>query len=158
MVKLLSSIFNYLFIREVQNRMPKAYLINTNKKNNPYCENDMLDNEKCSAYYTPWKYYIDTIEANDIVFLYSSGKGIVARGLATGIVETGIFEGNQDAEHYMHLNRFEILNDSLPANQIISIIRKVAGDDFDIQWNQTMILLADHFSREVWQYITKKCM
>ncbi|OLS33739.1 hypothetical protein [Bacillus sp. MRMR6] len=61
--------------------MAKVYLINTNKNNNPDCEGDMLDSQKCSSYYTP-----------------------------------------------------------------------------DIKWNQTMILLADHFSRKVWQHITRNCI
>lgn len=118
----------------------------------------MLQNQKCSAYYTPWKYYIDTIEANDIVFLYSSGEGIIARGVATGIVEVSDYEANENEEHYMNLNRFELLDSPLPARKVTAIIREIAGDDFDIQWNQTMILLADHFGRKVWQYITRNCI
>ncbi|MBM7572946.1 hypothetical protein [Aquibacillus albus] len=138
--------------------MAKVYLINTNKNNNPDCEDEMLQNQKCSAYYTPWKYYIDTIEANDVVFLYSSGEGIIARGLATGIVEVNDYEGNENEEHYMNLNRFELLNSPLPAREVTAIIREIAGDDFDIQWNQTMILLAEHFGRKVWQQITRYCI
>lgn len=98
--------------------MPKAYLINTNKSNNTGCELDMLNSQKCAAYYSPWKYYIDQIEANDIVFLYSTGSGIVARGIATGIPEVADWEGNIDEEHYMNLNRFEILKNSLPASKV----------------------------------------
>lgn len=118
----------------------------------------MLQNQKCSAYYTPWKYYIDTIEANDIVFLYSSGEGIIARGVATGIVEVSDYEANENEEHYMNLNRFELLDSPLPARKVTAIIREIAGDEFDIQWNQTMILLADHFGRKVCQYITRNCI
>ena len=90
--------------------MAKVYIVNTNKNNNINAEISVLNEEKCAAYYTPWKYYIDTIEANDIVFLYSSSVGIIARGLATGMVEVKDYEGQKDEERYMYLNRFEQLD------------------------------------------------
>ncbi len=138
--------------------MPKIYIINTNKNNNINAEQVMLQQEKCAAFYSPWKYYIDTIEANDIVFLYSSGIGIVARGIATGIVEVADYEGNKDEERYMYLNRFQLLNQPLSAANVTSIIRDVAGPDFDIKWNQTMIPVAYNFGLKVWQHITRYCI
>lgn len=138
--------------------MPKVYIINTNKAHNPECEGDMLRNEKCAAYYNPWKYYIDTIEANDLVFLYSSSIGIIARGVATGIVEIADYEGVENAEHYIHLNRFDRLTKPLKAADITAIIREAAGDDFDIKWAQTMILMAYPFGMKVWQHITRHCL
>jgi hypothetical protein len=135
--------------------MPKVYIINTNKKHNPECEFEMLSNQKCSAFYNPWKYYIDTIEANDIVYLYSSNTGIIARGIATGIVEVQDYEGNNNEEHYMHLDRFEVLKTPLKAADITKTIRSIAGQDFDIMWNQTMILLAHQFGLKLWQDITR---
>ncbi|OBZ10926.1 hypothetical protein [Bacillus sp. FJAT-26390] len=138
--------------------MPKVYIINTNKTHNPNDEPLMLQNEKCAAYYTPWKYYIDTIEANDIVYLYSNDTGIIARGIATGIVETADYNGDVNEEHYMNLNRFERLATPLRADELTSVIRSVAGNDYKIQWNQTMILVAYPFGLKVWQYITKNCI
>ena len=138
--------------------MPKVYIINTNKNHNTECEADMLRNHKCAAYYNPWKYYIDTMEANDLVFLYSSNVGIIGRGVATGIVELKDYEGKENEEHYMHLNRFERLTTPLKASEVTSIVRDIAGQDFDIRWNQTMILVAHQFGIKVWQYITKKCI
>lgn len=138
--------------------MPKVYIINTNKTHNPECEKEMLRKHKCAAYYNPWKYYIDTIEASDLVFLYSSNVGIIGRGIATGIVELNDYEGNENEEHYMHLNRFEPLKRPLKAAEVTSIIRDTAGNDFDIKWNQTMILVAHQFGMKVWQHITKYCL
>ncbi|MEY2195746.1 hypothetical protein AB7942_23880 [Neobacillus sp. BF23-41] len=138
--------------------MAKVYIINTNKNNNINAEQTMLQEAKCAAYYTPWKYYIDTIEANDIVFLYSSGVGIVARGIATGIVEVRDYEGQPDEERYMYLDRFELLNRPLSAASVTGIIRDVAGTDFDIKWNQTMIPIAYNFGIKVWQHITRSCL
>ncbi|CAM3869931.1 hypothetical protein [Mesobacillus thioparans] len=138
--------------------MPKVYIINTNKTHNPDCEKEMLQNHKCAAFYNPWKYYIDTIEANDLVFLYSSNVGIIGRGIATGIVELNDYEGNENEEHFMYLNRFELLKRPLKAAEVTSIIRETAGNDFDIKWNQTMILVAHQFGTKVWQHITKYCL
>lgn len=138
--------------------MSKVYIINTNKTHNPNDETNMLQNEKCAAYYTPWKYYIDTIEANDIVFLYSNDIGIVARGIATGIVEMADYNGDVSEEHYMHLNRFERLVTPLRADELTSIIRSIAGNDYKIQFNQTMILVAYPFGLKVWQHITQYCV
>jgi hypothetical protein len=54
--------------------MSKVYIINTNKKaSGTVDELDMLNKEKCAAYYSPWKNKIDRIEPNDLVFLYSNG-------------------------------------------------------------------------------------
>jgi len=132
--------------------MPKIYIINTNQSNNPNCEPDMLQNEKCAAYYSPWKYYIDEIEANDIVFLYSNGKGITARGIATGITEVSDFESEIDEEHYMNLDRFQVLTLPLPPSDITKIA------EHKLMFNQTVITLPHRFGIKLWQEITKKCI
>ncbi len=132
--------------------MPKAYLINTNKSNNANCETEMFNNQKCAAYYSPWKYYIDQIEVNDIVFLYSTGSGIIARGIATGIPEIADWEDNIDEEHYMNLNRFEMLKYSLTASKITEIV------GHEIIYHQTIISLTNTEGIKLWQHITKNCM
>jgi hypothetical protein len=113
---------------------------------------DMLKNEKCSAYYNPWKYYIDEIEANDMIFLYSNGHGIIARGIATGITETSYYEGNEDEEHYMNLDRFQLLKKPLKSSKINDII------GHKLKYNQTLISLPHMFGVKIWQYITKECL
>lgn len=138
--------------------MANIYIINTNKGNNPKTEIDMLENEKCAAYYSPWKHYIDNIEPNDLVFLYSNGKGIIARGIATGVVEINDYEGKSDEEHYMYLNRFEQLDTALEAANIKEILSKAANENYDIKWNQTMIQIPYHLGLKVWQHITKHCI
>lgn len=71
----------------------------------------MLLNAKFAAYFSPWKDRIDLVQPNDLVFLYSNGKGIIARGIATGVVEISDYGNDgglyEDEQHYMHLNRFE---------------------------------------------------
>ncbi|MFP3727756.1 hypothetical protein U8V72_21455 [Priestia filamentosa] len=131
--------------------MPKVYIVNTNKVNNGNIdEQDMLENEKCSAYYSPWKYKIDAIAANDMVFLYSNENGIIARGLATGIVELADYQGHEDEEHYMHLNRFELLNTPVPS----SIINEMT--ELTVVLNRTVIEIPYDNGLRLWQYMTKK--
>lgn len=132
--------------------MSKIYIVNTNQTHNPNSEPDMLKNEKCAAYYSPWKYYVDEIEANDIVFLYSNGSGIIARGIATGITEVADYEGNIDEEHFMNLDRFQVLNTSLEPSKITEIV------GHKLMFNQTVISLPHRFGINVWQYITKNCI
>ena len=92
--------------------MSKVYLINTNIKNNPSCVQDMINNAKCSAYYSPWKYYIEEIEAHDIVFLYSNGKGIIARGIATGIIEK-VTRGRFVCHPLQSMRTWGVINDMI---------------------------------------------
>lgn len=132
--------------------MSRIYIVNTNKTNNPNCEADMIQNAKCAAYYSPWKYYIDEIEPNDIVFLYSNSKGIIARGIATGITEVADYEGNPDEEHYMYLDRFQVLNIPLESSKIKDIIK------LKLMYNQTLITLPHRFGIDLWQYMTKNCL
>lgn len=138
--------------------MPKVYIINTNKSNNPKenpnDEKNMLSEEKCAAYFEPWKYKIDLIEPNDLVFLYSNENGIIARGVATGIVEIADHVYNninyENEEHYMHLNRFQVFkNNPLPASKVSELV------EFSVVWGQTMISLDYEVGLKVWQYITK---
>lgn len=132
--------------------MSKAYILNTNKSNNPIDEGNMINKKKYATYYEPWKYYIDEIEANDLIFLYSNEKGIIARGMATGIPEIADYNGDADEEHYMELNRFQLLKTPLPASKITELV------GHNIKYNQTVISLAYKFGLEVWQYITKQCI
>lgn len=129
--------------------MPKAYIINTNKTHNVQSELEMIQNKKCAAYYSPWKYYIDEIEANDLIFLYSSGTGIIARGVASGIPEVKDYQSDEDAEHYMELDRFQMLANPLEASKITEIV------GYKLIYNQTVISLPYRFGIGLWQYITK---
>lgn len=138
--------------------MPKAFVVNTNKSKNRNAKIDMLQHEKCAAYYSPFKYFIDSFEADDIVFLYSNNVGIIARGIATGNVEMKDWQGKSNEKHYMQLHNFEVLKTLLTAADFTQIIREVAGDDNKVIWNQTMFLLAHKYGSAVWQHITKYCL
>lgn len=138
--------------------MPKTYIVNTNRSNNTANEQEMLTQKKVSAYYTPWKYFIDEIETGDIVFLYGNGQGIIARGIATGVVEVADIGTEEKEEHYMHLDRFEILARPLPPSKITEIAQTATDPKYVLKWNQTMIHLPHFIGLKVWQDITKDCM
>lgn len=91
--------------------------------------------EKVAAYYSPWKYMLNEIEAGGIVYLYSNGRGIIARGIATGIVELRGKETEIYKEHYMHLDRFELLEIPLSPTKITEIAKSVTDADYTIKWN-----------------------
>ncbi|MHA7138120.1 hypothetical protein ACRTEV_12745 [Rossellomorea arthrocnemi] len=138
--------------------MPKAYIVNTNKTNNPNNEIEMLSEGKVAAYYTPWKYFIDEMESNDIVFLYSNGRGIIARGMATGIVEINDNDGVENNEHYMHLNRFQVLETPLASSGITELVQEMTDENYKIFWNQTMIHIPGFVGEHIWRYITRNCL
>lgn len=138
--------------------MSKVYLVNTNKTNSSQNETEMVNEKKVAAYYSPWKYFIDEIEAGDIVYLYSNSKGIIARGIATGIVELRDVGNDLDEEHYMHLERFELLEIPLTPPEITDIAKSITDDRYTIKWNQTMIHLPYFIGLKVWQDITKRCL
>lgn len=137
--------------------MPKVYIVNTNKSNNPESENEMIAEKKVAAYYSPWKYLINDIGPGDIVYLYSNGQGIIARGVATGIFEVGKKENRTYQEHYMHLNRFELLNTPLSSSKITEITKSLTDDEYTIKWNQTMIHMPYFIGLEIWQFMTNEC-
>jgi hypothetical protein len=133
--------------------MKRVHIINTNKKNNPACEVDMLLNQKCAAYFEDWHAYIEKIQTGDLVFLYSREVGIIARGIATGIVEKADYQGYLDAECYMNLDRFERLKNPMTAAKI----KETSG--IDVVFGVTVFTFANYENGlKVWQYITKNCL
>ncbi|MEH6996368.1 hypothetical protein V7075_27310 [Neobacillus drentensis] len=135
--------------------MRKAYIINTNRTNRPggETERDMLKNEKCSAYFSPWKERISQIQPNDLVFLYSNGTGIIARGVATGVMEIGEYLNDDglhiNEEYYMHLNRFERIGRPVPSSDINDIVGN------HVVLAQTMVSMDYDRGLKIWQAITR---
>lgn len=144
-------------MKRMNARMPKVYLVNTNKTHNAQNENEMINEKKVAAYYSPWKYFIDEIEAGDIIYLYSNSRGIIARGIATGIVEICDVSNSINEEHYMNLERFELLKSPLSSSKITEIAQSITDEKYTIKWNQTMIHIPYFIGLKVWQYITKNC-
>jgi hypothetical protein len=133
----------------------KAYIINTNRTNVPggETERDMLKNEKCSAYFSPWKERIIQIQPNDLVFLYSNGTGIIARGIATGVMEIGDYLNDDglhiNEEYYMPLNRFERIGRPVPSSDINDIVGN------HVVLSKTMVSMDYDRGIKIWQAITR---
>jgi hypothetical protein len=62
----------------------------------------MLDNSKASAYYGR-KYAVMGISKGSTVYLYHTGVGIVAKGMAKSSYKKADHDGNRDEEYYVPL-------------------------------------------------------
>lgn len=62
---------------------PRFVVVNTNAKDGPACDTDMLKNAKAATYYDQWQRLLENnVKEGDTVFLYRSGNGFVAVGTA----------------------------------------------------------------------------
>jgi len=100
------------------------HILNTNKANSDEDAEWMLGKGIAAAFYDPWKWNINRIKANEVVFLYENGKGIVAYGRGTGDVKTRDHNGDKDECHFQELKGFKILEKPLPAAQIKKILER----------------------------------
>lgn len=132
--------------------MAKAFVINTNKKEDTTLEDKMLNEKFCAAYNGYWKFYIDALEIDDVVFLYSSRRGIIAMGIASGVLEVESYDGKAGETHKMKLNQFNILNKDLDAKTIKEII------GYDIKLNETVTFMAYKYGSLIIDYINSNCL
>ena len=120
-------------------------------KNNPNSHKAMLDQEKASAFFAPWKLKINNIQKGDRVFLYKSGTGIVATGIGTGELKTATYEGKEDEEFYTPLDSFKILKTPLKAAKI----KEAANSNF--VFNQTMFRINKTKGDLILGYMEEHC-
>lgn len=128
------------------------YILNTNYANNPECDKDMVDNQKAAAYYDPWKRNIERLKKGDKVFLYRSGEGIVAMGIASGKREKKPYPGckePEDDEYFMKLDKFKKLIRSLPAAEIKRIT------EVNYRFMSTMFAVDKDSGDRLWEYISR---
>jgi hypothetical protein len=97
------------------------YINNTNLSNGKTDHEDMLLNGKASANDDPWKFKIERILQDDIVFLYQNEVGIVALGEADGTIIKEPYEGDPEGKYSMNLQRFHHVKPPLTAGEIKSI-------------------------------------
>lgn len=120
------------------------YLLNTNIRRSPASHEDMLANEKAAAYSTPWKFKIERLNRGDVVFLYQSGRGIVAIGIASGTLD------KREEEYSMKLNRFYLLANPISAAEV----KEVTGNNYSFQG--TMFSLGDEGGQRLHQHIVSR--
>lgn len=123
------------------------YILNTNYSNDPSDDKDMIDNQKAAAYFAPPKRNIAKLKKGDKVFLYRSGKGIVAMGIASGKLEKKPYHGEEkhkDEEYCMRLDKFKKLRQHLPAAEIKRIT------DTNYRFMSTMFAIDKNSGDRLW--------
>jgi len=126
------------------------YILNTNYSNDPSDDKDMIDNQKAAAYFAPPKRNIARLKKGDKVFLYRSGKGIVAMGIASGRLEKKPYHGEEkhkDEEYCMRLDKFKKLKQPLPAGEI----RRIT--DTNYRFMSTMFAIDGDSGNSLWEHI-----
>lgn len=97
------------------------YIVNTNYRNDKQDHEMMLKEHVAAAFFTPWKEKIARINKGDVVFLYQSGIGIVAVGVATGKLNKRPYQGkpeHPDEDFSMPLTKFETIETPVTAAEI----------------------------------------
>jgi predicted RNA-binding protein with PUA-like domain len=97
---------------------------------------------------------IEAIQKGDKVFLYSSGTGIIATGIADGVVKKKADMEVVDAEYYMSLTDFYQLIKEIPHHKILSIIQKVKPD-FKKPFTSTSLKFTYPESEGIWNEVSK---
>ncbi len=100
------------------------YIVNTNYRNDPQDHDMMLNEHVAAAFFTPWKEKIARINKGDVVFLYRSGVGVVAVGVANGKLRKRPYQGNPeypDEDFSMPLSKFELIETPVTAAEIKEI-------------------------------------
>lgn len=124
------------------------YILNTNTKHGSEDETDMLDNKKVAAYFEPWKFKIEHLNKGDKVFLYRSGTGIVAKGIATGKIDKSSYRNNPkytNEEYSMKLDKFKILDNPISAFEI----KRISGVNYVFM--QTMFSIDKETGEKLWK-------
>lgn len=100
------------------------HVLNTNKKHDSNDQLEMLQEGIAAAYYDPWKFNIDRIQKDDIVFLYENGVGIIAYGKGSGETKKKNRYGDKDECHYQQLSDFVVLKEPLPALKVKKLLER----------------------------------
>jgi len=124
------------------------HMLNTNKGNNLSDHKTMFNNGFASAFYSPWKFNIERIKENDIVFLYENGVGIIAYGKGTGNTLKKDHYNNKDEWYYQELNDFKKLKKPILAKEIKKIL------DRNVVFLRTMSGMPD--GQKILHYIKEK--
>ena len=114
-----------------------CYILNTNYSHNPQHTGDMLREHKAAAYYPGWREKIERLQKGDRVFLYQSGVGIIACGVASGKLEKRDCDGHKDYEYCMRLEKFQVLTSPLTASRMKEVT------DQGLSFRQTLCAVSE---------------
>lgn len=116
---------------------PHCYVLNTNKVNDVADHEFMLKNGMAAAFEDGYKEKINRFKKGDTIFLYESGKGIVAYGQADGVTQKAPHYGRADKAHFQKLNGFKKLEKPLSSKEICRVL------DRNIKFVQVLTYLTD---------------
>lgn len=102
----------------------KYYLLNTNKGNDIEDHKRMLRDGIAAAFEDGYKEKIDSITPGSIVFLYESGKGIVAYGTADKEVMVEAHNGRPGKTHFRRLKQFIRLKMPISSKDMNKILER----------------------------------
>lgn len=112
-----------LKLDEIEEQVSSSFhVLNTNKRHSIEDHEKMLEDGIAAAFYDPWKYNINRISKDDVVFLYENGIGIVAYGKGTGDTLIMDHDGDKDECHYQKLKDFIVLKQPFAASEIKKIL------------------------------------
>lgn len=99
------------------------FLLNTNKANDIADHDFMIEQKVAAAFEDGYKEKIKRIKQGDFVFLYESGKGIVAYGKACGEVQKTHHYGVENKTYFQTLDEFvDLSRMPIKAKDIKSIL------------------------------------
>lgn len=103
--------------------LPASYhIVNTCAKDGLEPHDHMIAKHRASAFYHPWKDKIKNIKKSDTVFLYKSGEGIIAYGIAKDGYKSSDWQGNADEEYYVELDKFRMISPPLTYSELREIV------------------------------------
>lgn len=110
-------------VKQPENQQASYFLLNTNSVNDVADHDFMMNNQYAAAFEDGYKEKIQRIKSGDYVFLYASGRGIVAYGVASGEVQKTHHYNVEDKTYFQKLNGFVDLSAKpIKARQIKTIL------------------------------------
>lgn len=129
------------------------YVVNTNQAWNKANEREMLKERKAAAYYSD-KETVRRIQYKDRVFLYSSGKGIIAGGIAKSKHKIRDYKGDSDVEYYVELGSFHQCDPPISPSEIRELIRRF--NKCECNFRPTCWFVPNESGREIWKELVKR--
>ena len=129
------------------------FIVNTNISHSKKDDEDMIKGKKAAAFFDPWKKSIKRIQVGDRVFLYRSGTGIVARGIAKGRYKKKAYHDNPkdaDEEYYVELKKFLICKSPLTPSDI----QKITGINY--RFMKTCFAIDKESGSKIWKEISNR--
>ncbi len=123
----------------ISERKSEYFILNTNKTNSKSDHELMINEGIAAAFEDGYIGKIDRIEKGDIVFLYESGHGIIAYGIATGdsIDEEEPEKYGHKSMRYQYLKNFRRLSSPVSAKEVKRIVGR------SIPFVQTLSSISD---------------